>query len=78
MHGHLPDPLQRQPGLAPRRHPAYEISGDLGVTNPDKIAHDFIELLVGIQNQRDRLLGIQQPACPDWEYRIAADVECPP
>ena len=77
MHRHLADRFQRQPGVVPRRHSAHKVAGEPGVPGADKIADDVIELLVGLQDQEDRFLGIQQPARPNGEQRLAADAERP-
>src|ERR1035437_1698051 len=75
MHGHLPDLVQRQPGVVPRLHSADEIARELRVTSAEKETNNFIELLVGLQDQKDGLLGIKQPASPNGEHRRATNVE---
>ena len=75
MHGHLPDLIQRQPCVVPRLHSANEIAGKLRVTRAEKETDDFIELLVGLQNKKDRLVGVEQPARPNGKHGRAADAK---
>src|SRR5438046_10574796 len=76
MHTHLSDSLEQKSRRVPRSHPAGQITGEFCVTGAHKQTHDALEIVVAFQHEKNRLVRIEHPTCPDRENRRANDVEC--
>src|SRR5439155_9346900 len=75
MHSHLANFGIRKTGSVPRLHSADEVAGKLGITGANKQAYDFFEVTLTFEHQKNRLVRIEHPTCPNRKDRRTADVE---
>src|SRR6059058_1112601 len=75
MHSHLANLGIRKTGSVPRLHSADEVAGKLGITGANKQAYDFFEVILTFEHQKNRLVRIEHPTCPNRKDRGSADVE---